>query len=137
MGEHKVVLRSLENGTLEFGDYTLSHKAKQDNFEFEGDIYKVKTCSEVTKLDKNEMFVYESVPGSTVKNYHATATEVNFEVASFEDVQITLELEPKQEYETFVNQHSVGVQKTNIGGKLSLSIEIEPDNYASVLVVKC
>ena len=44
-------------------DYTLSTKAKLDNFEHQGDLYKVKTCQEITKLERNGMFVYESVPG--------------------------------------------------------------------------
>jgi hypothetical protein len=136
MGVHKVILRSMEDETLEFGDYTLSHKAKLDNFEFEGDIYKIKTCQEMTKLDKNGMFVYESVPGSAVKRYHATATEVSFQVSSYEDIQITLELEPNQEYETIINQHSVGVMMTNVSGKLSISVELNLGEVADVLVVK-
>ena len=53
-----------EDGTISFGDYTLSTKAKLDNFEHQGDLYKVKTCQEITKLERNGMFVYESVPGT-------------------------------------------------------------------------
>jgi hypothetical protein len=137
MGTDKTILRSMEDGTLEFGDHASTHKEKVDNFEFEGDIYKVKTFHDVTKLDKNGMFVYESVPGSTVTEYHASATEVNFKVASFEDVQITLELEPNQEYETFVNDRRVGVMLTNVSGKLTFSVELNPGEVASVLVKKC
>ena len=137
MGEHKVILQAKENGTLEFGDYTLTHKGKMDNFEFEGDVYKVKTFHEVTKLEKNDMFVYESVPGSAVKEYHATADQVNFKVSSFEDIQITLELEPNQEYETFINGNSPGGMLTNVSGKLSISVELNPGEEADVKVVKC
>jgi len=137
MGEHKVILRSMEDGTLEFGDHTSTHKGKLDNYEFEGDIYKVKSFHDVTKLEKNGLFVYESVPGSTVTGYHATATEVNFQVSSFEDIQITLELEPNQEYEVFVNGHDLGVMLTNVSGKLSISVELNPGEVASVLVKKC
>ena len=54
----KELLRTEEDNTLSFGDYSLSKKAKLDNFEFEGDIYKVKTYQEITKLEKNGMFVY-------------------------------------------------------------------------------
>ena len=136
MGEHQVILQAKENGTLEFGDYTLTHKGKVDNFEFEGDVYKVKTFHEVTKLEKNDMFVYESVPGSTVKAYHAAADEVKFKVSSFEDIQITLELEPNQAYEAFVNQHSAGVMMTNVSGKLSISVELNPGEEADIRVVK-
>ena len=136
MGVHKEILRSMEDGTLEFGDYTSTHKGKLDNFEFEGDIYKVKTFHDVTKLEKNGMFVYESVPGSTVTGYHATATEVNFQVSSFEDIEITLELEPNQEYEIIVNEHSAGAMLTNVSGKLTVGVELNPGEVASVLVKK-
>ena len=39
----KELLRANEDGTISFGDYTLSSKTKKEGFEFEGDIYKVKT----------------------------------------------------------------------------------------------
>ena len=73
MASVKELLRAESDGTLSFGDYTLPAKTKKDNFEFEGDIYKVKTFAEITKLEKNGMFVYESVPGSAVENFKATA----------------------------------------------------------------
>ena len=43
MATVKELLRADGDGTLSFGDYTLPAKTKLDNFEFEGDIYKVKT----------------------------------------------------------------------------------------------
>ena len=62
MATVKELLRAENDGTLSCGDYTLPTKTKKDNFEIEGDIYKVKTFAEITKLEKNGMFVYESVP---------------------------------------------------------------------------
>ena len=38
-----------ENG-LSFGDYTLNAKKKVSDFEFHGDMYKVKTYRDITKL---------------------------------------------------------------------------------------
>ena len=61
MAAVKELLRAEADGTLSFGDYTLGSKTKLDGFEFQGDLYKVKTFSEITKLEKNGMFVYESV----------------------------------------------------------------------------
>ena len=95
----KELIRTEDNGTISFGDYTLASKTKKDDFEFEGDIYKVKTFSGITKLEKNGMFVYESVPGSTVENFRETEDEVAFTVSAPGDVQFTLELEPESEYE--------------------------------------
>lgn len=132
----KEILR-VEDGTLSFGDYTLTSKTKLDNFEFEGDIYKVKTFAEITKLERNGMLVYESVPGSAVQNFKATDAEVSFRIAAPEDVQFTLELEPECEYEAFINGVTAGKMKTNMSGKLSSSIEISEGGNVAVKFVKC
>lgn len=137
MSTVKELLRAEEDGSLSFGDYSLESKTKLDNFEFEGDIYKVKTFKEITKLEKNGMFVYESVPGSTVENFEATDTEVAFKVYAEEDVQFTLELEPESCYEVFINEESVGKMDTNLSGKLSVSVEVTSDDGVVVEVVKC
>ncbi len=71
MAAVKELLKTEEDGTLSFGDYTLASKTKLDGYEFQGDIYKVKTFAEITKLEKNGMFVYESVPGTAVENFQA------------------------------------------------------------------
>ncbi|GAA0807517.1 endosialidase [Clostridium sp. AF19-22AC] len=137
MATVKELLRAEEDGTLSFGDYTLDKKTKLDNFEFEGDIYKVKTFKEITKLEKNGMFVYESVPGSTVENFSAADTSVAFKVSAPEDVQFTLELEPESEYEVFIDEVSAGKMMTNLSGKLSVSVEFTSDDGVVVEVVKC
>ena len=50
----KELLRTEEDGRLSFGDYTLASKTKLDNFGFLGaSSIKVKTFSEITKLEKN------------------------------------------------------------------------------------
>ena len=131
------LLRAESDGTLSFGDYTLTSKTKKDNYEFDGDIYKVKTFAEITKLEKNGMFVYESVPGSAVENYRETETEVEFAVSAKGDVQFTLELEPESEYEVFIGGESAGRMSTNLSGKLSVSVELAADENVQVKVVKC
>ena len=136
MAAVKKLLRAEDDGTLSFGDYTLASKSKQDNFEFDGDIYKVKTFKEITKLERNGMFVYESVPGSTVSNFKETDSEVTFCVSSAEDVQFTLELEPDSEYEVFINNISAGKMATNLSGKLSVSTEESGGSCVGVRVVK-
>ena len=112
-----------ENG-LSFGDYTLNAKKKVSDFEFHGDMYKVKTYRDITKLEKNELFVYEAVPGTSVFDFEETDVRTEFEVEGFEDTQITLELEAEQEYEVFVDDVNIGRMTTNLGGKLVLSVEL-------------
>lgn len=131
------LIRPESDGTISFGDYTLSQKSKLDNVEFQGDLYKVKTFSEITKLERNGMFVYESVPGTAVEHLQATADGVTFTVEGAEDAQITLELEPEAEYDVTVDGADAGTMKTNLGGKLSLSVELDAKSEVAVSVKKC
>lgn len=137
MAAIKELLRTEEDGTLSFGDYTLASKTKLENYEFEGDLYKVKTFAEITKLEKNGMFVYESVPGSAVEHFLATDEEAEFQVSAPGDVQFTVGLEPESGYEVFINGNSVGKMTTRLSGKLSVSIELGENESAQVRIVKC
>ena len=56
------LIRTEADGTISFGNYELDQKTKVSDFEHKGDLYKVKTFKEITKLERNGMFVYESVP---------------------------------------------------------------------------
>lgn len=125
-----------ENGALSFGNYELASKTKFDGFDFKGDKYKIKTFNEITKLEKNGSFVYESVPGTAVHGFKATDTVVEFEVEGLEDSQITLELEAGQEYVTVIDGNSAGSVKTNLGGKLNLSVELNPGQSSTIRVEK-
>ena len=118
------LLRGEQNGSISFGDYTLDKKAKLDNFEHGGDIYKVKTFYEITKLEKNGLFVYESVPGSAVTGFTEKENGVSFQVESNKDIQITLELAESTEYAIYVDNEQVGLMETNMSGKLSFSVEL-------------
>ena len=60
------LIRREADGSISFGNHTLSEKAKVEDFSHEGDLYKVKTYRTMTKLEKNGMFAYESVPGTSV-----------------------------------------------------------------------
>ena len=102
MASVKELLIAEADGTLSFGDYTLESKTKLDGFEHQGDIYKVKTFAEITKLERNGMFVYESVPGTAVENFHASEEEVSFEVSGPKDAQFTLEMEADTQYEVYM-----------------------------------
>ena len=136
MAAVKELLRTEEDGTLSFGDYTLASKTKLDGYEFQGDIYKVKTFAEITKLEKNGMFVYESVPGTAVENFLADGDTVSFRVSGMKDAQFTLELGADSEYEVYMDGTNVGVMKTNLSGKLSVSAELEPERSVEVKVVR-
>ena len=87
------LIRTEADGTISFGNYELAQKTKKSDFEYEGDLYKVKTFKEITKLEKNGRFVYESVPGTAVNHMRVTENGMEFDVEGFADAQITVELE--------------------------------------------
>ena len=130
------LIRTEADGTISFGDYTLASKTKKDNFEHGTDIYKVKTFREITKLQCNGIFVYESVPGTAVSGLDITENEVSFQVEGPEDAEITLGLCDSTEYEVFINSDNVGTMKTNLGGKLTVSVELGAKEPTNVKIVK-
>ncbi len=124
----KELLRSEENNTISFGNYELRDKKKVEDFSHMGDVYKVKTFEEITKLEKNGMFLYESVPGTTVHEFSETAEGVSFLAEGAHSTQVTVGLKEDTEYEVFLNGNSIGKVKTNLSGKLNLSIDLKTED---------
>ena len=50
MATIKNLIQTETDGSISFGDYELPAKKKLADFEHQGDIYKVKTYSEITRL---------------------------------------------------------------------------------------
>lgn len=132
----KELIRTEENGGISFGDYELGQKSKLSDYPYQGDMYKVKTFKEITKLERNGMFVYESVPGTTVFHLKQDGQEMEFSVEGTEDAQITVGLEAESLYEIFLNGESTGMMETNLGGKLSFSVELAGADKVDVKIVK-
>ena len=132
----KELIRKESDGKLSFGNYMLDKKAKLDNYEVGGDLYKVKTFKEITKLERNGMFVYESVPGTAVSGLFVNENGITFSVEGSEDAQVTLELEAETEYEVAINGVNAGKMKTNLGGKLSFGVELGENCSVAVEVKK-
>ncbi len=137
MGVVEQLITKTDEGTLNFGNYLLDSKTKKDGFKFEGASYKIKTFKEITKLERNGVMVYESVPGSTVTNFKGNQDVVEFDVEAAGDISFTLEMEPSSEYKLVVNGVSSGRIPTNVGGKLNASLELDEGSKASVKIVKC
>lgn len=130
----KELIRTEENGTISFGNYELTKKSKVSDFEHDGDMYKVKTYNEITKLERNGMFVYESVPGTAVLNLDAEENKMSFTVEGPQDAQITVELEEDAQYKIVIDGAEAGQMKTNLGGKLSFSVELEQAEQVAVSI---
>ncbi|MDO4620871.1 MAG: endosialidase [Lachnospiraceae bacterium] len=136
MSAVKELIRTEADGTISFGDYELENKTKKSDYEFEGDLYKVKTFKEITRLEKNEMFIYESEPGTAVLHLSDKAEGMEFSVEGPEDAQITVEGEPETEYDIYIEGVLRDTQKSNLGGKISFSVELDGVNAQQVKLIR-
>ncbi|MCR5586858.1 MAG: endosialidase [Lachnospiraceae bacterium] len=130
------LIRNEADGSLSFGNFDLPEKKKVSDFEHDGDLYKVKTFKDITKLERNGLFVYESVPGTVVTTFKADEKMIEFNVEGLKDSSVTLELEPETEYKVFINDNDGSVEKTNLGGKLILSLLLEKDSVSKIKIEK-
>ena len=125
-----------DGNMLSFGDYTLAEKTKKDGFVFEGASFKVKTFKEITKLEKDGVFFYESVPGTAVLDLKAETNQISFSVEGPEDAEITVGVEEEATYVIIVGGVAVGEMKANLGGKLTFSVELSGEPVQVVLKKK-
>ena len=82
------------------------------------------------------MFAYESQPGTGVLDFVETEDGVTFTVEADEDAQITVGLKEDTEYDVTVDNVNIGTMKTNLSGKLSISIELANAGEIAVKIVK-
>jgi len=128
------LIRVAADGSIGFGDYTLAEKSKLSDFPHMGDLYKVKTFNEITKLEKNGSFVYESVPGTKVEGFKVEERKISFCVEGAGNTQITLDLEEEKEYRVMVDGTNLGKMATNVGGKLVISVDLTSGQPQEVVV---
>lgn len=128
------LIRLEENGSISFGNYLMETKKKVLDFEVSGDLYKVKTFREITKLEKNGKLLLEAVPGATIHNFSMDDKTIKFGLESLEDLQITMELSPEKEYKIYVDDVTVGKIKTNLAGKINFSAEMKNNDIVNVKI---
>ena len=117
------LIRLEDDGTISFGNYTADTKKKVPDFNVNGDVYYVKTFSEITRLEKNGKLLLESVPGSAVHNFTANNSFVSFSIEGLGDIQITMELDPESEYRVVVDDFNIGSVNSGLSGKVSFSVD--------------
>ncbi|MDO4804175.1 MAG: endosialidase [Lachnospiraceae bacterium] len=130
----KNLIQTEADGSISFGNYELSAKKKVSDYEHEGNLYKVKTFSDITRLERNEMFVYESVPGTAVSHLRYTDRGMEFTVEGPKDAQITVEGESGTFYDVYINDEAHASQKASLGGKISFSVELANEDAVSVRI---
>ena len=130
------LIRREEGNSISFGDHTLATKAKVEDFDVAGNLYKVKTFKELTKLERDGLFVYESEPGTSVNGFTTLPNGVSFTVCGDEDAMITIGLKEDTEYNVNIAGKEIGKIRTNLGGKLSFSVELEGKGEINIKVVE-
>ena len=130
------LIRVQSDNKLAFGNYKLDTKTKVVDFPFKGDLYYVKSFKEITKLEKNSAFVFESNPGTTITDFDMNFDEVSFTVEGNEDAQITLGLLEDTVYEVFIDDESIGGMKTKMSGKLYVNVELNEGKAVRLRIVK-
>lgn len=132
----EALIQTETDGSLSFGNHSLAEKAKKEDCEHGGDLYKVKTYAVMTKLEKNGLFAYESVPGTSVTHFTEDAEGVTFTVEGKEDAQLTIGLEDETEYQVLVDGTDIGRMRTNVGGKLNIGVELSGAGEVTVQIRK-
>ncbi|MCC8097344.1 MAG: endosialidase [Eubacterium sp.] len=115
----------LENdNTISFGNYERTEKLKVENFEYNNDLYKVRTHNLVTRFSKNGKLVLEAVPGAAVFNFISDSKKTKFSAAGQGQTQFTLELEDDANYDLSVDGLKIGTVHARFAGKLSFSADL-------------
>ena len=130
------LIRTEQDGTISFGDYSLNEKSKKQDFEHQGDLYKVKTFYEITKLERNGMFVYESVPGTTVSNFAEHNEGITCRLEGYKASQVTVQLEENTTYKIYEDGAVTGEITTNMSGKLGINIDLEDEKPVELKILK-
>lgn len=130
------LIKAEGNNGLSFGNYELNEKKKRSDFEFEGSVYKIKTWDEITRLERNEIVLFESVPGTAVHQLKLLDGGISFSVEGTTDTQITLGLADDTEYELLIDDADTGKIQTSMGGKLAFSVELKPGESKKIQVRK-
>ena len=130
------LIRTESDGSISFGNYELDKKTKRSDFEAGGDLYKIKTFREITRLERNDTVLYESVPGTYVTGMKMEGGCLHFTVEGHDDAQITLGLGEDVEYRVVINGSPADLIRTNMGGKLSFSIDLAETGKADVEIME-
>ena len=130
------IIRIESDNTLSFGNYLATDKQKLGDFKLGSDTYKVKTHNELTRFERNDMMLLETVPGATVHNFNITEAGIEFAAEGTGNTQFTIGLEPNFEYNVFADGVLVDTTKSGLSGKINFSKELNTDSLRHIKIEK-
>lgn len=111
---------------LDFGNFT-SEKKLKESMEFMGDQYNIKTYNEVTRLEKNDLMIYESVPGTEVSNFLDDIEKISFRVKGNGNTSIILAVEENKEFKFSIDGIEYENNSLLAQGKLNVNVDLNED----------
>jgi len=130
------IIRAEADNTLSFGNYAVVEKQKSNDFKFNGHTYKVKTHNELTRLERDDQMVLETVPGTAIHNFADSGEVLEFSAEGMGSTQLTFGLAPETEYNIFVDGELVGMAASSLSGKVSFGAELEPESLFHIKIEK-
>lgn len=126
MGVVSDIIRQEKDDTLSFGNYLSHDKLKKTlgGSKPGEDTYKCKTHNEITRFERNDKMLLETVPGSSIHNFREAGGCVSFDAEGLGSTQFTLELSPNTDYTIFMDGEPAGSTRSNQFGKLSFGREL-------------
>ena len=130
------IIRIEPDNTLSFGNYLVTDKQKLGDFRIGGDTYKVKTHNELTRFERNDVMILETVPGSVIHNFNMAGGSLSFAAEGTGSTRFTIGLEPDSEYKIFADGKLVDTAKSGISGKINFSEELSADSPQRIVIEK-
>lgn len=129
------ILKINDDKTFDFGNYENKDKLKEAIIHNELD-YKVKTHSDITRLERDELMIYESVPGTNVRNFSYTSSKIKFNVSGYSHTSIIIGVNQDSVFNLTVDNVDEGEAIFVAKGKLNINLNLENNEEVSVELTK-
>lgn len=123
------------NENLDFGCHELDHKSKEI-IEYRGLNVKVKTHSEITRLERDELMIYESVPGTTVTDFSYRPEKISFNVTGMGNTSIIIAVNQNNKYRLMIDDEQYFATNVLSGGKIQFIIDFNLKDWIKVDLIK-
>ncbi len=82
------------------------------------------------------MFVYESVPGTTVSHFSESDEGITCLLEGYKASQVTVQLEEETDYKIYEDGLLTGEITTNVSGKLGINIDLVDEKPVELKILK-